>query len=189
MGYADYLRELLRPLGVYDLEGGRFSPAELTAQGSALDGCGARLDQVEREMLLCTAEDTGLTAIETLLPRRPVAETVQQRRTALAALLRIGGDSFTLRAINDNLTGCGINALASETETPNRVKIVFPDVAGEPDGYEELKKIIEDILPCHLGIEYVFWYVTWAMIGEKFSKWDDLESEGYTWAELEKLVR
>ena len=121
MGYADYLRELLRPLGVYDLDGGVFSPAELTAQGSALDGCGVRLDRVEREVLLCTAEDTGLTAIETLLPRRPVTETVQQRRRALAALLRIGGDSFTLKAVNDNLAGCGINALASETGTPNQV--------------------------------------------------------------------
>ena len=154
-----------------------------------MDGCGARLDRVEREMMLQTAQEEGLTAIETLLPHRPVTETMEQRRKALAALLRIGGDSFTLNAINDNLAGCGINALASETGIPNQVKIVFPDVAGEPDGYEELTKIIEDILPCHLEIEYVFWYVTWAMIGEKFSKWSDLETAGYTWTELEKLVR
>ena len=189
MGYAEYLRGLLQPLGVYDLEGGTFQLAELSAQGSALDGCGVLLDRVEREMMLRTAQDDGLAAIETLLPRRPVVETVEQRRKALAALLRIGGGSFTLSAINDNLAGCGINALASETGEPNRVKIMFPDVAGEPDGYEELRKIIEDILPCHLGIEYVFWYVSWALIGEKFARWSDLESKAYTWTELEKLVR
>jgi len=188
MGYADYLRELLRPLGVYDLDGGVFSPAELTAQGGALDECGARLDRVEREMLLCTAEDVGLTAVETLLLRRPVSEATEQRRAALAALLRIGGDSFTLQNINDNLAGCGIKALAGETGVPNQVKIMFPDVVGEPEGLEELKQIIEDILPCHLGIEYIFQYASWAGIEEKIAVWGELEGKGYIWAELEKLV-
>ena len=189
MGYADYLRDLLRPLGAYDLDSGTFVAAELSAQGAGLDGCGVQLEHLEREMMLLSAEDEGLTAIESLLTRRPVAETVEQRRKALAALMLISGDSFTLGAINKNLAGYGINALASETGIPNQVKIVFPDVAGEPDGYEELKKIIEEILPCHLGIEYVFWFVDWAMIEGKFARWGDLERIGYTWAELEKLVR
>lgn len=73
---------------------------------------------------------------------------------ALAALLRIGGDSFTLAAINDNLKGCGLNAVASETGTPGEVEVCFPEVPGIPDGFAEMKAIIEDILPCHLEIRY-----------------------------------
>lgn len=188
MSHAAYLKELLRPLGIYRLEGGP-GAGELTAQGAELDAVAAELEEIEREMLIATAEDEGLEAIESLLARRPVAATLERRRAALAALLRVGGDSFTLAAINDNLAGCGLNAVASETGAAGYVEVRFPDVPGIPEGFEEMRKIIEDILPCHLGIEYVFWYITWAMMEEKFDTWGDIEAGGYTWEELEKMVR
>ena len=144
MSHADYLRELLRPLRVYELTG-TANGGELDAVGEALDGSGAALDEVQREMLISTAEDWGLEAIESLLVRRPVAPNLNRRRQALAALLRIGGDSFTLEAINDNLKGCGLNAVAVETDTPGVVEVYFPDVPGIPDGFDEMKKILEEI--------------------------------------------
>lgn len=188
MSHAEQLKDLLRPLRVYRLEGGP-GAGELAAQGAGLDAVAAELDLIQREMVIATAEDRGLEAIESLLARRPVASTLERRRAALAALLRVGGDSFTLAAINDNLAGCGLNAAASETGTPGYVEVRFPDVPGIPEGFEEMKRIIEDILPCHLGIEYVFWYITWAMMEEKFDTWGDIEAGGYTWEELEKMVR
>ena len=139
-------------------------------------------------MLISTAEDRGLEAIEGLLTRRPVATDLEMRRAALAALLRIGGDSFTLAAINDNLRGCGINAQARETGKTGTVEIWFPDVPGIPDGFEELRKIIESILPAHLGIEYTYWYITWSEMEQKFATWGDIEAIGPTWEELEKMV-
>ena len=187
MSCGEYLKELLRPLGVYQLEG-TINGGELEAQGQALDGVAGTLDTLQREMLLTTAEDAGLEAIECLLSRRPVTETAEGRRAALAALLRIGGDSFTLAAINDNLAGCGINAVASETETPGTVEVRFPDVPGIPDGFEELRAIIEDILPCHLAVEYVYWYVTWGMLEAQFATWGELEQLNLTWGEVENLV-
>ena len=187
MSYAEALKDLLRPLGVFRLEEG-YGAGELAAAGSALDGCGTALDQVEREMLLTTAQGSGLEAVESLLVRRPVTDDPERRRAALAALLRIGGDSFTLAAINDNLAGCGLNAVASETGVPGCVEVRFPDVPGIPDGFEELRQIIEDILPCHLDIEYVFWYVTWARMEALFDTWGDIEAGEYSWEELEKLV-
>ena len=66
MSHADYLRELLRPLRVYELTG-TANGGELDAVGEALDGGGAALDEVQREMLISTAEDWGLEAIESLL--------------------------------------------------------------------------------------------------------------------------
>ena len=187
MSCGAYLKELLRPLGVYRLEG-TINGGELEAQGQALDGVAEALDAIQREMLLTTAEDAGLEAIERLLSRRPVAGTAEGRRAALAALLRIGGGSFTLAAINDNLAGCGHNAVASETGTPGTVEVRFPDVPGIPDGFEALRAIIEDILPCHLAVEYVYWYVTWEELEERFATWGDLEQLNLTWDEVEKLV-
>ena len=185
--YAGYLRDLLRPLRVYELEG-TANGAELEAQGQALDGAEEALEEIQREMLVSTAQDRGLEAIERLLARRPVAASLEDRREALAALLRIGGDSFTLAAINDTLKGCGVNAVAGETGAPGRVVVAFPDVPGIPEGFAELREIIERILPAHLGVEYDFWYVTWGELEDRFATWGDIEAVGPTWEELEKMV-
>ena len=95
MSYAQYLRQLLRPLGVYDVEG-RYLSGELEAEGLALDGVESVLDELQREANLATAEDWGLERIAGLLRRRPPASTTKAMREALAALLRISGDNFTL---------------------------------------------------------------------------------------------
>ena len=187
MSSAEYLRSLLRPLAVYNLDKG-IGCAELDAYGGVLDGCGAALDLTEREMLLTTAQDWGLEAIESLLARRPVTDSPERRRAALAALLRIGGDSFTLEAINDNIAGCGLNAVVSEGDAPGTVLVRFPEVPGIPEGFEEMRAIIEDILPCHLGITYVYWFVTWALLETRFVTWGASEAGNYSWEALEKLV-
>ena len=179
--FEDYLVSLLRPLGVYDLRTGTINRGELAAYGARLDGAGAELDHTAREMNLTTAEDFGLERIEALLPYRPVCETVEQRREALAALLRISGDSFTPEAINDTLRGCGLNARAEETGRPGYVDVYFPDVAGIPEGFDQLRSIIEEILPSHLDITYVFWYNTWAMVAEWHPTIGDAAASGLSW--------
>lgn len=61
-------------------------------------------------------------------------------------------------------------------------------MAGTPDGFNEMKGIIEDILPCHLGIEYRYWYITWREMENKFGSWSALDTLNTTWEELEKMV-
>lgn len=181
MNHVDYLVRLLRPLGVYDLRAGTINRGELEAYGLRLDEGFGQLNEIAREMSLVTAEGFGLENIEALLPYRPASETVEQRRQALAALLRIGGDSFTPEAINDTLSGCGINAKARETGVPNYVEVYFPDVAGIPERFDQLRAIIEEILPSHLGITYVFWYNTWDMLAERYGTWSAAEAAGLSW--------
>ena len=188
MGYCDYLKNLLRPLGIYDLTDGSLSASELEALGHGLDGAEAAVDYAEREGSLPTAEGEGLDLWESLFASAPVHYSTQLRREAIAALLRIGGDSFTLAAINDTLKGCGVNAVAGETGAPGRVVVAFPDVPGIPEGFAELREIIERILPAHLGVEYDFWYVTWGELEDRFATWGDIEAVGPTWEELEKMV-
>ncbi len=181
MSYESYLAELLRPLGVYDLREGTVNRGELAAYGGALDGVGAELDGTAREMSLATAESFGLERIEALLPYRPVCVTADQRRRALAALLRVSGDSFTPAAINDTLAGCGLNAVAEETGEPNHVQVRFPDVAGIPEGFERMKEIIEELLPSQLEIGYKFWYNTWAMARDRHPTWGDAMAAALSW--------
>jgi len=179
--HQDYLASLLRPLGVYDLREGTVNRGELEAYGVRLDHMAGELEDTAREMNLTTAEGFGLERVEELLPYRPVCATPDQRRAALAALLRIGGDSFTPAAINDTLRGCGLNARAEEGGQPGYVKVYFPEVAGIPEGFVALRAIIEEILPSHVDVTYVFWYNTWAMAAERHPTWGHAQDAGLSW--------
>ena len=181
MIHQDYLASLLRHLGVYDLREGTVNRGELEAYGVRLDHMAGELEDTAREMNLTTAEGFGLERVEELLPYRPVCATPGQRRAALAALLRIGGDSFTPAAINDTLRGCGLNARAEEGGQPGYVKVYFPEVAGIPEGFDGLRAIIEEILPSHVDVTYVFWYNTWAMAAERHPTWGHAQDAGLSW--------
>ena len=88
MSHSQYLRDLLRPLGIYDLEA-PFNGGELDAQGEALDRAMAALEEIQRESSLTTAESWGLEQVARLFLRRPVATQPRPLADALAALLRI----------------------------------------------------------------------------------------------------
>ncbi len=52
--------------------------------------------------------------------------------------MRIGGDSFTLEAINATISGCGVHAHVEEKEIPGEVAVSFPDIPGIPKGFKEI---------------------------------------------------
>jgi len=182
--YAEFLRNLISPLGIYRTEGG-VSGAEISAFGRGLDGAHEVLSELERELFLSTAESYGLINYEKLLPLKPAYRTIEERRNALMGLIRMDGASFTLEAINRTLCGCGIAAEASESEKPMTVVVSFPGTRGIPENFEQLQAAIEQIIPCHLGIEYYFVYTQWDYLERCFRTWDDIESAGLTWAQLE----
>jgi hypothetical protein len=120
-----------------------------------------------------------------MLPRKPVFKTVQFRRDAICALLSVDETSFSAEALNRSLAGCGIPAAVAETDEKYIVAVSFPGTKGIPDEINELKSRIEDILPCHIGVEYVFVYLTWDELGEHFDTWNSIESAGMSWKGLE----
>lgn len=178
--YETYLRQLLSPLGIYDLGGGSVNGAELYALGQILDRTGRRLEIVERESVTTTAEDEGLRRREAPFARRPAAVTPEERRDAIAALLQIDGDSLTPSAIDHAIQGCGIRARALEMDT-GHLRVIFPGVGGVPAEFEQIEKIILDILPCHLEVEFYFRYLTWAICEELQYTWRDVEAADHTW--------
>lgn len=185
--YEEYLRALLAPLGIYRLDRDSLSGAELYALGKGLDALAERLDTVERESITATAEDEGLRRREALFLRRPASTTLKERRAAIAALLQIDGDSLTPEAINRTISGCGIRARAIETGT-NQVQVEFPDTAGVPQDFEQIEKIILDILPCHLDVEFRLRYLTWEVCHEVGYTWDTVAERGYNWRSFQLAV-
>ena len=184
--YEQYLIRLLAPLGLYDLRA-PYNGGELAALGGALDSVSELVEQVERESLLVTAEGEGLDRREALFVHKPAAVTTEERREAIAALLRISEDSLTPAAMNDTLTGCGIRARAEE-KADGGLRVIFPKTAGVPVEFEQIRKIILDILPCHLEVEFYFRYLTWAECEAAEYTWDKVETAQHTWESFQLAV-
>ena len=104
-----------------------------------------------------------------------------------AALLRISEDSLTPEAINDTLTGCGIRARAEE-KADGSLRVIFPRTAGVPAEFDQIRKIILDILPCHLEVEFYFRYLTWAECEAAEYTWDEVETAQHTWESFQLAV-
>ena len=183
--YEQYLIRLLAPLGLYDLRAPH-NGGELAALGGELDSVSGLVELVERESLLATAESEGLDRREVLFAHKPAAVTQEDRREAIAALLRISEDSLTPEAINDTLTGCGIRAKAEETA--EGLRVIFPKTAGIPADFEQIQSIILDILPCHLAVEFYFRYLTWAECEAAEYTWSSVEAAGHTWESFQLAV-
>ena len=132
-----------------------------------------------------TAEAEGLARWEALLPFAPENLSVAARRRTLAALLRIDGGSFTAAGVNDTIAGCGIRALAEETTEPMTVRVSFPYQRGIPKGIEEIRARIEEILPCHLAVEYFYAYPTWLELEALFAVWSAVSGK-YAWEDVER---
>jgi len=185
MSYFAYLKELLAPLGYYDLNSGA-GAAELCAAGIVFDEIFDEILMIEREAFLLTADSYGLEFYESIVPSRPISNTDGDRREALMALLCIDGCGFTRDALNKTLRGCGINARVEESAQAMTLEVSFPGMRGIPINFGELQKRIEQILPCHLDIDYVFIYIRW-MEMEWFVMWSEMEAVVADWAELERF--
>ncbi len=188
MGCYEHLCALLRPLGVYRLEENTLSGAELAAAGVGLDQAAEELAHAERESVLMTAEDEGLARRERLFSRLGVRTTNELRRRAAASLALIGGDGFTLEAINATISGCGIRAVAEETDEYGVVRVTFPQTAGKPEGFENIREIILDVIPCHLLVDFFFRFLTWEECEGQDMTWERVEAAAHTWESFEKAV-
>lgn len=184
MGVCDDLKAMLAPLGIYDLSPGRCNEAELFALGRALDGVLSTLETAEREVLVPTAEGEGLARWEALFPWRPAAGSLAERRAAVEALLAVDGGSLTPEGIRRAVQGCGIQAQVRESGV-GQVEVWFPGQQGVPAEFSRIRRILLDILPCHLAVRFCFRYLSWSEFAERGLTWAAVEAAGTTWEGLE----
>ena len=180
MSCTEELIALLRPLGVYSFREGSFSLGELQALGKALDELETWAQTAQRESIVLTAQAEGLKRMEALFRHGAVEQDTEARRKAIAAFLQIGGDSFTAAALNRCLRACGVPCTVEEMGEVNRVKVWFPGVMGVPEGFSWMRAVIEDILPCQLGIFYWFRYCTWQETEQYRLTWGALNAMSWT---------
>lgn len=176
MSYARELTALLSPLGVYTFREGSFSMAELQALGAVLDEARAELERGQRESLVMTAREEGLSEREALFRHAPIADSAEQRRAVIAGFWQISGDGFTLDALNRCAAACGAACVIGESGEVGRIRVRFPHIMGVPEAFEAMRAILEDVLPAHAGIEYVFRWCTWGETQTYGLLWRDLNA-------------
>ena len=177
MAHADYLRQLLAPLGVYDLSPATLNGSELAAIGAGLDAVENALTRLELEGCLATAQEEGLSRLDALFLHPPIHHSLTDHRNALAALMRIGQSPPSSSALNSAIHGCGIPALVKETDTYGQLQVEFPATIGIPENFVEIRQMILDLLPCHLEASFYFRYLLWS----------ECDALGFTWEQLANL--
>lgn len=178
MNYAQRLMALLRPLGVYTFRDGSFSMAQLEALGAQMDAARTVLEKNGRESIVMSAEDEGLDRVQALFRYRAPAADAASRRAAVAGLMQVADDAFTLEALQRCLPACGAQCALEETGEANHVRVRFPGLMGMPPEFARMREIIEDLLPAQLGIEYALRWCTW----------QETEEYGLTWGQLDAMT-
>lgn len=65
------------------------------------------------------------------------------------------------------------------------VVIIFNDVMGVPANLDDFYAAINEVMPAHLAVDFVFRYLTWDMYEGYNRAWDEWEAVNVTWDELE----
>ena len=131
-----------------------------------------------------TRNEAELFALGAALDGVDAALTAAERRAAIRALLCIDGDSLTLAAVNRAIQGCGIRAQVRETGV-GTVEVWFPGQQGVPAQFERIRRILLDLLPCHLAVTFCFRYLSWEEFEGRSLSWAAVEAAGTTWEGLE----
>lgn len=180
MSYAEYLKDVLRPLHVYDLDGGT-GAYEISVLGGALDDVYNELETILREMIPLTAQSYGLEKYESILPCSGVGN-LDDRRNAIAAMTYVS--DFGLNGLRRALLGSGIKVELNEYG-PETVIVSFNRNGMSDDEIEQVKQRIEQIIPCHLAIIYETAYATWRQLEHENLTWNKIEFEDLTWHGLQ----
>lgn len=63
-----------------------------------------------------------------------------------------------------------------------KIFVEFVDTLGIPSNVEDLQAQIEEIKPAHIGLQFIFTYMTWNELDDYTFVWDQLN---FTWNEYE----
>lgn len=155
----------------------RIMSALVAAVGRELDCLKAAINTVLTWNYVRTADESGLAVWEKELDLPPgQAETIDERRARIISLLR-GPGTATIRAIKTLAESYdkGVIDVAEDYSTYTIIR--FVDTTGIPSNIEDLKKIVREIVPAHLALEYEYNYFVW----------DELDACNWTWDQLDLL--
>ena len=110
---------------------------------------------------------------------------LDQRRSMIKAKMR-GAGTVNIEQIK-NIARAFLNGELDVTENfaNYSIDIEFTDYGGVPPNRDDLTKILREIIPAHLEINYILNYLLWSALRNLEWTWDDIDAMDITWADLE----
>lgn len=110
------------------------------------------------------------------------SKLLTERRSNIKSRLKGTGDigATKIKIVTDSYTNGDV-----EVRVTNKIIIQFTSTRGRPSNVDDVKKVLEDIIPAHLAIVFEFIYLTWNEIDAADMSWAEWDALNLTWGELE----
>lgn len=175
MSVLQQMKDMLSPLGIYNLEDGSLVTQELTVYAHELEKLHEELAVMLRELFISTAQDYGIEKIEELFQRVRHDLGIGERRDRISNYMTLSNTDFSLGSIEEQLRLSGIvTEIVQGTE-----ELSFPELIASDDIAETARQlnIIEDIVPAHLDIE----------VGIEPMCWDELDNLDFNFGAFDRM--
>lgn len=160
--------------------------AIIAAEGVELDAAADEVEKLPQQFNPETATvAVPLWERELGIPQ-DAGKPLDQRRSVVISKMR--GSGTVTRAMIENVAVAydkGEVEVSEDTEN-YKVTVTFISTRGVPANLNDIKNAIQDIMPAHLAIEFIFTYLTFGELDESGMTFGDIEAAGITFGQLEK---
>ena len=177
MSVLEQMRDMLSPLGIYNLNEGSLVMCELRVYATQLEKLHEKLNTLIRECFISTAESYGIEMMEELFSSNRPDLTIEERKALISRYSTLNNTDFSAQSISGQLKLAG--ASDNFIQDNQNEQLSFPELAASSDIVEVARQfnIIEDIVPAHLGID----------VGIKALSWDEWDSLELIFGNLDRM--
>ena len=185
MESINLLKSKLEPLGLYNLEQGTLVNAELMAYAVALDILYDKLDEIEKEMFIDTAEDYGLSLREKAYGYKRTSVSAATRREMLNYRSSITSNDFNKESIEDALKASGIDGYIIEVPSEYLMHVNCLQVVDTEVSNNEVESRAQKFMPAHVKTIFDFRPLEWEKIDNMQLSFEEMDSTDLTWDEID----
>lgn len=187
MSSLNSLKQILRPLGFYNLQENSLISAELAAYAAVLDDIENQLLELEQERFIVTAQKYGLDIRERIFGKEYHEKNIEDRRNLLLHRYSINSNDFNESSFKKIFNTVGLSAYIIEYPLQNKVYINCIEFSNPSVNKTNIKNIIQEFLPAHL--EYIFDLrnLHWDLIDSKNNTFNEIDAKNLTWDDIDNL--
>lgn len=185
MNSLDSMKDKLRTLGLYTLDGSTIIDAELSAYQAGLEPFYRNLEEAKREFFIGTSEGWGLARRENMIGPEKKDLEVQARRDILLSRFAITGSDFTREAIERAVVASGFEVSITERPSEGKIQINCIRILSNLTEQESMKEAAGEFLPAHLLWDFDFGTLLWDRVDEMDLTFEEMDSKDLCWEEID----
>ena len=172
---------MMKPLGIYSLNGGTLIDAEIDSYVTGLELAEKRLENLLKEGFVQTAEDIGLTMREKLFGSERSSLSAAERRSRLLLRLSSVMSEWNNVGITNTMKSSGFDGTIYEALSDETLLLKGLGSSSKPEDFKQFIDAADEIFPAHLRYSMDLPSPDWDTLDgydKKFGEWDEL---GYRW--------